>query len=96
MKHIKLFEEYTPSHFSFGGAFKDTSSEEMKRIAQGNLPKELENIIKKFSGKKLNFGITKDGEKFNVYKWSSIHEPTLIGGFDKLEDAEKAVIVNDK
>lgn len=91
MKHIKLFEEYTPSHFSFGGAFKDTSSE-----AQGNLPKELENIIKKFSGKKLNFGITKDGKKFNVYKWSSIHEPTLIGGFDKLEDAEKAVIVNDK
>ena len=96
MKHIKLFEEYTPSHFSFGGAFKDTSSEEMKRIAQGNLPKELENIIKKFSGKKLNFGITKDGEKFNVYKWSSIFEPKLIGEFNELKDAEQAVFTNDK
>ena len=94
MKHIKLFEEYTPSHFSFGGAFKDTSAEEMRRIAGGNLPKELENIKKKFSGKSLNFGITEG--KFKVYKWESIFEPELVGEYSDLEAAEKAVRDNDK
>lgn len=96
MKHIKLFEEYTPSHFSFGGAFKDTSAEEMRRIAGGNLPEELENITKKFSGKSLNFGITEDGGKFKVYKWKSIFEPELVDEYGNLKDAEKAVRDNDK
>ena len=109
MRYIKLFEEYdvmqhlnknvpnnVPSHFSLGGKIMDTSAEDMQRAAGGNLPKELENIKKKFSGKNLNFGITKDGEKFNVYKWSSIFEPKLIGEFNELKDAEQAVFTNDK
>lgn len=96
MKYIKLFEEYTPSHFSFGGAFKDTSAEEMGRIAGGNLPEELENITKKFSGKSLNFGITEDGGKFKVYKWESIFEPILVGEYGDQEAAEQAVRDNDK
>jgi hypothetical protein len=96
MKHIKLFEEYTPSHFSYGATFKDTSAEEMRRIAGGNLPEELENITKKFSGKSLNFGITEDGGKFKVYKWESIFEPILVGEYGDPEAAEQAVRDNDK
>jgi hypothetical protein len=96
MKYIKLFEEYTPSHFSYGGVFKDSSAEEMRRIAGGNLPEELENIKKKFSGKSLNFGITEDGGKFKVYQWSSISKPILVGEYENLKDAEQAVLDNDK
>ena len=95
MKYIKLFEEYTPSHFSFGGVL-DSSAEEMRKIAGGNLPEELKNIIKKFSGKSLNFGITEDGGKFKVYQWSSIFEPKLVGEYGNLKDAEQAVLDNDK
>ena len=94
MKYIKLFEEYTPSHFSYGDEFKKTSAEEMRRIAGGNLPKELENITKKFSGKSLNFGITEG--KFKVYKWESIFEPILVGEYEDSKAAEQAVRDNDK
>ena len=106
MKHIKLFEDYTPSHFSFGGVFKDTSAKDFS-----SLPKELKNITKKFSGKSLNFGITEeDGGKFKVYKWESIFEPIpvlyeeedelgnliLKDEYVNLKDAQQAVRDNDK
>jgi len=88
MKYVKLFEEF---EYSFQNDFKPTNSEEMSKVAPGGLPKELENIKFKFSGKEFNFGITEDDGVFKVYKWRSIYEVKKIGESDDIEEAKSIV-----
>lgn len=91
MKYVKLFEEYG-QYASFQNEFKETTPEEMERIAGGNLPIEFKNIKLKFAGKNYNFGITEDEGLYKVYKWSSIFELDKIGEFKDLEEAKDLVI----
>lgn len=86
MKYLKIFEEFAPTHFSFGGDFKEVKEGDPLLDTD-----ELKNIKFKYSGKDYNFGITEENGKYVVYKWRDVDNLENVGEFDD-EEAAKALV----